>query len=93
MLNYKKFLFESKTIKQQVVDMLGFEPMFIDKQTHGYRVSLGTYETDSERDKIIKKFDKQIKDNNLTVRTNRIDSRGYSSKHVDVIIPFDRIER
>ena len=67
--------------------------MFIDKQTHGYRVSLGKYKTDSEKDKILNKFNKQIKDNNLEVRTNRIDSQGFNSKHVDIIIPFNRIEK
>lgn len=93
MKSLKQYLTESKSIKQQVIDMLGFEPMFIDKQTHGYRVSLGKYKTDAEKDKILNKFNKQIRNNNLDVRTNRIDSQGFSSKHVDVIIPFDRIEK
>lgn len=94
MNSFKKFLVEAKSIKQQVIDMLGFEPLFIDKQTHGYRVSLGTYKTDAEKDKIIKSFSKIIKDNGLVIRTNRFDMHSANgSKHVDAIIPFDRIEK
>lgn len=94
MKSLKQYLTESKSIKQQVIDMLGFEPMFIDKQTYGYRVSLGTYKTDVEKDRIIKSFSKIIKDNSLEIRTNRFDMHSANgSKHVDVIIPFDRIEK
>jgi hypothetical protein len=87
----KEYLAESKkTIKQQIKDMLGFEPVFIDKQAKGYRVSLGKYRTDKEKDAIIKSFSKEIKDNNLIIRTGRA---GFCGSYVDAVIPFDRIEK
>lgn len=82
-----------KTIASQVRNMLGFNPMFIDKQANGYRVSLGTFSNNREKNKLLKQYQDIIDDNNLTVRDKRKNMRDFNSNHLDVIIPFNKINQ